>query len=152
MSFFASQIMSESINLRGYKIQNFPGGAPPTDPPSSLLSLRPSSPSQSSRPRYIEPDGWCCLPWIAVGPAGHSGVTAATVRISEDKVRDLQMWSCGWYYRLATGWVNIYNKCDMGKCNGNTKYGLVFLQEAWAWTSMHAVWNHRGSVLWCWSL
>ena len=60
---------------------------------------------------------------LAVGPAGHSGVTAATVRISEDKVRDLQMWSRGWYYRLATGWVIIYN-CTY---YGNDLYVLMLV-------------------------
>ena len=73
--------------------------------------------------------------------------------ISEDKVYG----TCkcgqvdGTIYRLATGWIIIYNctyYCNdlyvlmlvtWGKCNGNTKYGMVFLQEAQAWTSMNAV-------------
>ena len=45
------------------------------------------------------------------------------MRISEDKVRDLQMWSRGWYYRLATGWVIIYN-CTY---YGNDVYVLMLV-------------------------
>ena len=53
---------------------------------------------------------------LAAGPAGHSGVTAAIVPISEggweNKVQDLQhVWS---YMYLVT----------CGKCIGNTKYGF----------------------------
>ena len=43
--------------------------------------------------------------------------------MSEDKVRDLQMWSRGWYYRLATGWVIKYN-CTY---YGNDLYVLMLV-------------------------